>query len=117
MGWAEKRKYKRAYFRLTVEVRSQSCWQFVNALDVSAGGMFVVTEKTEPKGTNVEALFDFGNEKFIYAKGIVVWVRSAPETDKDGKELPAGMGIEFTKFVPLTAKEFIDRMASNSSTG
>lgn len=113
MRWDEKRKYKRAYFRLDVEVRSQSCWQFVHALDVSAGGMFVVTEMAEPKGTIVEALFDFGNERFIFAQGTVAWVRPVPEADKDGKILPVGMGVEFTKFIPLTAKEFIERMASN----
>jgi c-di-GMP-binding flagellar brake protein YcgR len=117
MGWEEKRQYKRAYIRLSVEVRSKSCWQYVEAADISAGGMFVITEKTEPVQTRVEALFDFGTEgkkRFIYAEGMVVWVRGTPETDKEAKTLPAGMGVKFTKFVPLTAKEFIDRIASTS---
>lgn len=116
MEWGEKRKYKRAYIKFPVELRGKSFWQYIEAKDISAGGMFVVTDKIEPPQTKVEALFELGEEKerqFIQAEGVVAWNRPNPITDETGKIQPKGMGIMFTKLVPLSAKEFIDRLVKS----
>lgn len=113
MGWAEKREYKRAYFRLAVEVKSASSWQYVEAGDLSAGGMFVITDKVEPVQTKVEVMFDFGKEgkkRIICAEGIVMWSRAKPGLDEEGNVVPAGMGIKFIKFLPAISREDIDKL-------
>jgi hypothetical protein len=111
MGWEEKRQYKRAYFRLAVEIRSETSWQYVEAGDVSAGGMFVVTDKVEPPNTKIEVMFDFGKEgkkKLVCAEAIVMWSRAKPGVDEEGNVVPAGMGIKFVKFLPAGSQSDID---------
>lgn len=114
MPWEEKRQYKRAYIKFPVECRGKNFWQVIEATDISAGGIFVVTDKLEPPGTKIEIMFEFGEgdeKKIIYAEGEVAWMRPKPVNDGSGSaKQPAGMGIKFTKLVPLTAKDFIDRI-------
>ncbi len=113
MQWEERRKHKRAYIKLPVECRGKIYWQYIEARDISAGGMFVVTDKVEPPRTKVEIMFELGEEKdkrFILAEGTVAWNRPNPIMDKTGKIQSAGMGIMFTKLAPLSAKEFIDQL-------
>lgn len=109
----EKRRHKRTYIKLPVECRGKSYWQYIEARDISAGGMFVVTDKVEPPRTKVEIMFELGEEKdkkFILAEGAVAWNRPNPIMDETGKVQSAGMGIMFTKLTPLSAKEFIDQL-------
>jgi len=110
MRWEEKRKFRRAYIKLPVEYRGKSFWQLVEARDISAGGMFVITEKVEPPQTKIEVMFNFGkvDKRFIHAEGVVVWNRAKPKDDGTGKILPPGMGIMFTKFLPSRSQDFID---------
>ena len=113
MEWQEKRKHKRTYIKLPVECRGKSYWQYIEARDISAGGMFVVTDKVEPPRTKVEIMFELGEEKdkrFILAEGVVAWNRPNPIMDVTGKVQSAGMGIMFTKLTPLSAKEFIEQL-------
>jgi Tfp pilus assembly protein PilZ len=113
MEWQEKRKYKRAYIKLPVECRGKTYWQYIEARDISAGGMFVVTDKVEPPSTKVEIMFELGEEKdkrFILAEGVVAWNRPNPIMDETGKVQSAGMGIMFTKLTPLPAKQFIEQL-------
>jgi len=115
MQWQEKRKYKRAYVRFPVEYRGKSFWQVVQAQDISAGGMFITTQKVEPPQTNVEILFSFGkdNTRLIHAEGVVAWNRAKPKDDGKGNILPAGMGIMFTKFLPSRSQNFIKDLIEN----
>ena len=115
MQWQEKRKYKRAYVRFPVEYRGKSFWQVVQAQDISAGGMFITTQKVEPPQTNVEILFSFGkdNTRLIHAEGVVAWNRAKPKDDGKGNILPAGMGIMFTKFLPSSSQNFIKDLIEN----
>ena len=110
MKWEEKRQFKRAFVKISVEYRGKSFWQVVEAQDISAGGMFIATEKVEAPQTKVEIMFTFGKDdkKFIHAQGVVAWSRSKPKVDEDGNPLPAGMGIKFTKFLPSRSKDFIN---------
>jgi c-di-GMP-binding flagellar brake protein YcgR len=112
MSWDEKRKFKRVYMRFAVEYRSLSFWQYVEARDISAGGLFLVTENVEPPKTKIEVMFEFGNneKKFIHAEGVVAWNRTKSSKDESGNIQPAGMGIMFTKITPMAAKDFIDQM-------
>jgi len=112
MSWEEKRKFKRVYTKFPVEYRSSSFWQYVEARDVSAGGLFLVTDNVEPPKTKIEVMFEFGqdNKKFIHAEGVVAWSRPKPGKDESGEMQPAGMGIMFTKITPMAAKDFIDQM-------
>ncbi|MFC1592406.1 PilZ domain-containing protein [Candidatus Omnitrophota bacterium] len=115
MGWEEKRRDKRAYIKFSVEYRGKSFWQVVQAQDISAGGMFITTEKIEPPQTKVEIMFTFGkdNEKIIHAQGVVAWNRGKPQEDEKGNILPAGMGIMFTKFLPARSQNMIKDMIEN----
>ncbi|MCM8800666.1 MAG: PilZ domain-containing protein [Candidatus Omnitrophica bacterium] len=111
MGWEEKRKYQRAYIKFPVEYRSQNFWQYIDATDISAGGLFLVTNNVEPPGTKIEVMFELGEEKkFVHAEGVVAWNRKEPAQDSEGKINPAGMGIMFTKLTPMSAQDFIDQL-------
>ena len=61
-NWEDQRKHKRAFLKLAVEYRSNSFWQMIEAQDVSAGGMFVATDKIEPPQTKIEVMFELGKE-------------------------------------------------------
>lgn len=119
MQWDEKRQYKRAYIRFTVECRGKSFWQMIEAFDISAGGMFVVTDKVEPAQAKVEIMFEFGegnDKRFIHSEGVVAWNRPKPIQDETGNvKEPAGMGIKFTKLIPLSAGDFIDRIVKKKT--
>lgn len=114
MDWEEKREHKRAYIRLSVEYRGKNAWQMIEARDISAGGMFIVTDAVEPPNTEVEIMFEVGegekNKKFIHAKGIVAWNRKKEISSGKDDIQPAGMGIKFTKLSPLSAKDFINEV-------
>ena len=116
MNENEKRKHKRALVKLKVEYRGKSFWQMVEAQDLSAGGMFIATEKVEPAQTKIEVMFELGKEdkKTIRAEGVVAWNRTQSIKSADGEVLPAGMGIMFTKITPFLSKQFIDDMIKNS---
>lgn len=107
----EKRRYSRISIKLRVEYRGEKVWQNVNVENISKGGMFIVTDKIEPPGTKIELLFDFGKEikRKIMAEAVVVWNRKTQEQQGDeGKKLPQGMGIEFTKMFPEDAEKFLN---------
>jgi c-di-GMP-binding flagellar brake protein YcgR len=109
--WQEKRKYKRAFIKLMVEYRGKNLWQMVEAKDISAGGIFILTNKVEPPQTKVEVIFELGKDarkKTIRAEGVVAWNRSVAITDEKGETQPAGMGIMFTKIYPFISQEVIN---------
>ncbi len=115
-SYDEKRQYQRAYFKIKVECRGKSFWQYVETRDISAGGMFVVTDKVEPAKTKIEVMFEFdeGEKKFIYAEGVVAWSRGKPFKNEAGETIPAGMGIMFTKITPSGGKAYIDQLVKQT---
>lgn len=111
MGIDDRRKFKRAYVKIQVECRGKKFWQYVETKDLSAGGMFLATERLEEVNAKLEIMFEFeknNEKKFVCAEGTVVWVRGRPVNDAQGNTLPPGMGIMFTKLNPSNAKEYID---------
>ncbi len=116
MSWEAKRKHKRVNLKISVECRGKNFWQCVITNDISAGGMFIATDRVEPPQANVDVMFEIGDDhkRPIHAKGRVTWVRTEPIIDEDGQIQPSGMGIMFTKLVPLMAKDYIEEMIKNS---
>jgi Tfp pilus assembly protein PilZ len=111
VGIEDRRKYKRAFIKIQVECRGSKFWQYVETKDLSAGGMFLATDKVEEVQAKLEIIFEFekGSEKkFICAEGVVVWSRPQALGDGQGNTLPAGMGIMFTKLNPSTAKGYLE---------
>jgi hypothetical protein len=55
-------------------------------------------------------MFSFGEKekRFIHAEGVVAWNRPKSQTTPQGEVLPAGMGIMFTRLIPISSQEFID---------
>lgn len=120
INWEEKRKQKRAFIRLKAEYRGKNLWQMVEARDISAGGMFIATDKVEPPQTKVELLFELGKEehkKNIRAEGVVAWNRREAIKDEKGELQPAGMGIMFSKITPSVSKNAIDEIIKEMDRG
>lgn len=116
-NWEEKRRHRRAFIKLLVEYRGRSFWQMVEARDISAGGMFIATDKVEPPQTKIEVIFELGkdnNKKTIRAEGVVAWSRAHAIKDDKGETSPAGMGIMFTKIFPFVSKEVIDSLVKET---
>jgi Tfp pilus assembly protein PilZ len=111
VGIDDRRKHKRAFIKIQVECRGNKFWQYVETKDLSAGGMFLATDKVEEPQAKLEIIFEFekgAEKKFICAEGIVVWTRPQTLGDGQGNALPAGMGIMFTKLNPSTAKGYLE---------
>lgn len=110
----ERRKNKRAYIRIPIECRGKNYWQCIHSVDISSGGMFVEAEKVEPADTKIEIMFEVGEKdgekKFVRADAVVMWSRANPIKDGQGNIQPAGMGIQFTKVNPMSAKDFIEQL-------
>ena len=120
INWEEKRKQKRAFIRLKAEYRGKNLWQMVEARDISAGGMFIATDKVEPPQTKVELLFELGKDehkKNIRAEGVVAWSRREAIKDEKGELQPAGMGIMFSKITPSVSKNAIDEIVKEMDKG
>ena len=109
---AERRRFSRIKVRFLVEYRGEKIWQNARADNLSKGGLFIITDKTEPKGTEIEVIFDFGkgDRRTFQARGEVAWSREEPKTLEDGSVLPAGMGIEFKKLFPQDAERYLDEI-------
>jgi hypothetical protein len=120
INWGEKRRQKRAFIRLKAEYRGKNLWQMAEAQDISAGGMFIATDKVEPPQTKVELLFELGKDEHkrnIRAEGVVAWNRREAIKDEKGEPLPAGMGIMFTKITPSVSKNDIDEIVKEMDNG
>lgn len=110
----ERRKFPRVYIKIVGEYKGANIWQQVIVDNISLGGMFVITDKVEPKGTEVEFIFKFGRrqERIFMVKGVVVWCREKVEYDSSGRELPPGMGIEFRE-LPTLWRKFLQEEIDN----
>lgn len=107
----ERRRFPRILVKLPADSRSQRVWQVKDVINLSKGGVFLVTDKIEPPGTKLELIFDFGKEdkRKIQAEAVIVWVRDKNEHCGD-KVLPPGMGIEFIKLFPQDAGKYLEEL-------
>lgn len=105
---------------MKAEYRGKNLWQMVEARDISAGGMFIATDKVEPPQTRVELLFELGKDehkKNIRAEGAVAWTRRETIKDEKGGLQPPGMGVMFTKITPSVSKNTIDEIVKEMDRG
>ena len=108
----ERRQFVRVFVNAGADVRSRRIWQIRNLLNLSCGGIFLVTDKLDCPGSEIEITFELGPEqKKIMAQAKVVWVRKqAGYCAEADKVLPAGMGIEFVKVYPQDGRKFLEDM-------
>ncbi len=89
---------KRACARLPIEIDVSvegAAHRFQAATgDLSSGGMFVVTQRALPIGTNVALAFELPNGTALEVLGVVQWQTSGGQTTT-GVARPAGIGIAF----------------------
>jgi uncharacterized protein (TIGR02266 family) len=88
---SEQRAGPRVALEVDVGVLSESNFYAGVAADVGTGGVFVSTPAPLPEGTEIALYFSLGEGTTLHAEGTVRWTRV-----KIG-DLPAGMGVAFTR--------------------
>jgi uncharacterized protein (TIGR02266 family) len=87
----EQRAVPRATVQVDVGVLSESNFYAGVAADVCTGGVFVSTPSPLPEGTEIALYFSLGEGATLHAEGVVRWTRVKTS------DLPAGMGVAFTR--------------------
>lgn len=103
----DRRKHKRIPLAVPLRVRVDDFDRFAqqHSRDLSAGGLFLQTDRPFPIGTKVDVQFYFRREKKkIPVKGVVV--RAVTKTDAIDRD--KGVAIEFTH-LGKAAKMFIEQ--------
>ena len=93
----DQRQYPRVLVRVLVDFESSDTYLYDYTNNLSEGGIFIETEKTQPVGSPLTLRFTLpGIDRVFEAKGKVAWL-NLPK--KDGKrpsgDLAHGMGIQF----------------------
>ena len=87
----EQRSGQRVTVEVDVGVLSESNFYAGVAADVSPGGVFVSTPAPLPEGTEIALYFSLRDDTTLHAEGVVRWTRAKTA------DLPAGMGVAFTR--------------------
>lgn len=96
-----KRKWVRKRRKLKVELQTAHNWSPAHARDVSAGGVFVVTDHFRSIGSRVKMrIWLHGGVQMVSSQ--VRWIRSAQL--RRGLAEPRGMGLRFHRLSPSAAK-------------
>jgi len=98
----EQRSVQRVTVEVDVGVLSESNFYAGIAADVSLGGVFVSTRSPLPVGTEVALYFTLGEGATLHAEGVVRWTR--PKST----DLPAGMGVAFTRLSDKARRTIAD---------
>jgi uncharacterized protein (TIGR02266 family) len=105
VDWSERRAQPRREVFAEVDFGSETNFYTGFTVDVSTGGLFVVTWDMLPVGTHVRLSFTLpGSKDKVSVEGEVRWLRAHNPADPD--MLP-GMGIKFEE-IPKRARELID---------
>jgi uncharacterized protein (TIGR02266 family) len=91
---AERRTAARLPIEVDVEVEGAAHRFTAITGDLSAGGMFVVTQRAMPIGVEVALGFTLPNGKALEVLGVVRWQTNGGEA-VDGTVMPAGIGLSF----------------------
>ncbi len=107
----DRRRYVRINIELLVESRGERIWQTTKTMNISEGGIFLKTNRVENPNTFLEIILPLKDERNrnLSIESKVVWSKEEPFVDGMGKEVPAGMGIEFVKFPSPEYREIIRR--------
>lgn len=106
----DKRRSKRIFVEMPAEFRGNRVWQIRDISNISAKGIFLVTENVEPPGAVIELIFDIdkkGEKRQFCAQAVVVWNRPRGQKTDSGL-LCAGMGVRFIKIFPVDGADFIE---------
>lgn len=95
---SERRVLPRAFIRTAVRVETLRGIQRYQSLNLSAGGMFLETDKPLPVGTQIEMKFDLPGAGAVHAKGVVKHHQPLLIEEKGtGQKELLGMGIAFLR--------------------
>jgi uncharacterized protein (TIGR02266 family) len=105
VDWSERRSAPRREVFAEVDFGSETNFYTGFTVDVSTGGLFVVTWDTFPVGTHVHLSFTLpGSRDKVSVEGEVRWLRAHNPANPD---MWPGMGIRF-KEIPERSRELID---------
>jgi uncharacterized protein (TIGR02266 family) len=97
----DRRKDDRAVLDVDVDLDTAGLQLYAYITDVSARGVFVLTNNPRPKGTRLRLRFALpGEEKPIVTYGKVRWIREATVGGA-----PAGMGVQFSEIDASTLQK------------
>jgi uncharacterized protein (TIGR02266 family) len=91
---AEQRSSARLPLEIDVEIEGAAHRFTATTADLSAGGMFVVTQRAMPIGIEVMLGFTLPNGKTLEVLGVVRWQTNGGDAP-DGSLLPPGLGLSF----------------------
>lgn len=97
----EKRSAARLPIEVDVEVEGAAHRFTATTADLSAGGMFIVTQRAMPIGVEVMLGFTLPNGTSLEVLGIVQWQTNGGEA-RGGSVRPAGIGVAFFCLEPET---------------
>jgi CheY-like chemotaxis protein len=100
MGW--KRKHVRAALNAKVTVRSGGADRELHAESISAGGIYLRTNKPFPAGTDLELTVPVNEGRKFVVKGTVAYVKGLYG---DVFKVPPGMAVEFRELTEEMASE------------
>jgi type IV pilus assembly protein PilZ len=96
---AERRQFERVLVDLEVDYGAEDTFLFAYITDISAMGIFVLTNNPEPAGTRLNLRFSPpGWNLPLELEGIVIWIN--PYRPGDRENLNPGMGIQFVDLAP-----------------
>jgi uncharacterized protein (TIGR02266 family) len=107
------RKYARVPVRFKVLLSDEECEGFVyfTSRDLSAGGMFLVSDLLLDKESRVRLEFSIpGHKTGVQVEGKIAWAKD--EADSRYPHIPSGMGVEFTRISPPNEKIIEDYVVS-----
>ena len=91
---SERRGAARLPIEVDVEVEGAAHRFTATTADLSAGGMFVITQRAMPTGVEVMLGFTLPNGKTLEVLGLVQWQTNGGD-QLDGSVQPAGIGVSF----------------------
>lgn len=104
-AWEERRAAPRKEVITEVTLESDTNFYTGFTVDLSTGGLFIVTWDLLPIGTRVNLSFSLPRTReMIAVQGVVRWLR---ELNRNNPDLWPGMGIQFLE-VPERAKASIE---------
>jgi uncharacterized protein (TIGR02266 family) len=93
---SEQRAAARLPLELDVDVEGAAHRFSAITADLSAGGMFVVTQRAIPVGVEVMLSFTLPNGKSFEVLGVVQWQTNGGDADGESEsERPPGIGVAF----------------------
>jgi uncharacterized protein (TIGR02266 family) len=104
-GEAPERDRTPVQLRTNIHMGSDSNFFTGFSTDISAGGIFVATVETVPRGTKVELDITLPGGRPLRANGVVRWLR---EPNSHTPDLMPGMGVQFQDLPPELASLISD---------